>query len=805
LIAWCGHRRLQHLFMILSELKKHRDHPAEWLEVFRGTYPDDQAGQLERLWRLIARFEELYGDGPVSVLRAPARINLLGEHVDYVSYLPTASLTLSSSGNDMWMLFRPAPDNIVKAASTLSGCDPFRFSLLDDLVQNPEEGAEGDWEAALFRSPAPPPHWGNYIRGAAFFCRCKFGSRVSRGFECLVDSTIPPAGGASSSSALTVLGAAATLKANQIFFDPLTLAKDASRAEWYVGTRGGAMDHLTMCVANSGHLVQISYSSMEARSVPIPDPSWRLLTFFTRPADKSREIMLEYNERAAVSRIIIPALLGLKAGEKLAVEGMDEAIDNLPDLVVLREFAARFPAAFRECEQAFPALVRERMDQPLKVRDRARHHAGEVRRVTDAGELLEHGAFEKSGARVSTPAFMRIGELILRSHLSLRDSYQISTTEVDELVSLLNHHPGVAGARLMGGGFGGNVLALTTAGQVETIEQHVQTHYYKPRERNGRSEGSIMISTPAQGFSGLDPEAATRAVMEKFGRLGSGRGGSAIEVPALLDEQEADPGEEFCALIVAAGRGARAKASGLEVVKPLAEVLGVPSIRRVLSAIRASCCLARPPVIIVSPETEAPLRDALQGEEVEFILQPRAMGTGDAVLCARPALGEFCGRALVVWATQPVLQSLTVARTIKLSALFPEFEMIVPTAFMKNPYAPVERDADGEVSAASETHLEKAPRPDFGESNVGLFLLRSRSMFAELAELRKQWWNEAGQIYARTGGELGFPNELIRSFAARRGGVMASPVADWREEKGIKTLADVETCEQYLRELGWGR
>jgi hypothetical protein len=75
-------------------------------------------------------------------------------------------------------------------------------------------------------------------------------------------------------------------------------------------------------------------------------------------------------------------------------------------------------------------------------------------------------------------------------------------------------------------------------------------------------------------------------------------------------------------------------------------------------------------------------------------------------------------------------------------------------------------------------------------------------MFAALAEMRNQWWNEAEQVYKRAGGEMGFPNELICYFAGKEGGVMASPIADWREEKGIKTLADVRLCEQYLKDFG---
>jgi bifunctional N-acetylglucosamine-1-phosphate-uridyltransferase/glucosamine-1-phosphate-acetyltransferase GlmU-like protein len=187
---------------------------------------------------------------------------------------------------------------------------------------------------------------------------------------------------------------------------------------------------------------------------------------------------------------------------------------------------------------------------------------------------------------------------------------------------------------------------------------------------------------------------------------------------------------------------------------------------------------------------------------LNFVLQPYARGTGDAVLCAREQMRDFAGHALVVWATQPVLRAESVKRAVKLAVLFPEYKMIVPTAMMERPYAPIERDPLGRVESAHETHLERVKVSDFGESNIGLFLLRKEAMFHELETLHRELWREVEMRYDRPRGELGFPNELIRRLAGRAGGVLAVPIGDWREEKGIKTKSDVQLCERYVSEIG---
>ena len=792
-----------------------------------GTYGVEGAalvGRLRRLSSLCARFVELYGEGRVRILRAPARINVLGEHVDYVSYMPTASLPFGSREHDMLLAYRAADDDAVRGASTLEDYEPFSFSLGDSPLP-PGAGSE-DWLSHLQSIKQPAPHWSNYVKGAAFFAAAKYAGRLRRGCDFVLDSGIPPSGGASSSSALIVLAGAAVREANGVAYGAEELALDSSRAEWFVGTRGGAMDHLTICLAREGHAVHIPYKGPRVSVVRVPrSADFRWVTFFSRPADKGREVMLEYNERAAVSRLLIPAFIeGWKVREpslhdgwlralrsfgdepNAAHRGVLDFLEMLPESVTLAEVESSYPEAFRQCLLDFPALVRERMHAPLRVRALALHHAGETRRVAAAVELFEGAT---GGGSDEADSLMRsVGELLNEGHESLRDNYGVSTPEVEALVETIRADAGVYGARLMGGGFGGNVLALMTAENVPSLIERVQKGYYATRGREGVREGSVMVSTPGEGLAHFDADRAWREAVEEFNVRASASDVTDVQrrvVENLLaragEEGTSDASDEVWPVVVAAGKGTRAQASGLDVPKPLAEVFGVSSIVRVLRNVRAGLGATRPPVVVVSPETEASVRAALSGEEVSFVTQTEALGTGDAVMSAHALMRDFRGRALVVWSTQPVIRPETVRRTLGLAALFGEYALVMPTAIKESPYAPVTRDEMGRVTGARETHLEGAERPAVGETNVGMFLLKSEEMFAALAELRRLHWREDERRYDRASGELGFPNEMINYFAGRPAGVYAAAFADAREEQGIKTLADVSRCEQFIREL----
>jgi galactokinase/NDP-sugar pyrophosphorylase family protein len=783
-------------------------------------HDSELARRAARLTSLCRLFFECYGDGPVSLMRAPARMGLLGEHIDYVSYLPTASLTFASHERDALMLYRRSNEPVVHCVSSSANYEPETLSILDADVPEFEGEVETEWLGFLSALGTPKPNWRNYIQSGVAFARGQFGKQIRNGFDFALDSNIPPGGGASSSSALVVLGGAAIRNANDISWTASELAQQSAMAEWFIGTRGGSMDHITICLAQAASAVVINYATGQTGLVTLPDEPFEWMTFFTKPADKGREIMIEYNERAAVSRLLIPAIIEgwkstaperntawLHSLDLVAEDNSDaffavrNALMALPETISIETISTSYPDTFAALKRSFPALLQEKSRWPLKIRVRALHHLGEVRRVTQAIQTLQ-SLQNRNDDTARLSAMQTIGKLLDESHCSLRDLYEVSVPEVEELRKIIHQDSHVLGARVMGGGFGGNVLALTTRQHSQDLINRVQEHYYAPRARDGVREGSVIVSTPGRGLDHVDLDELWRDGIVQINSLGSNAGSHSTNLRALIDvSSRSFDREDIWPVIVAAGKGTRASETGLSVPKPVAKIGAQPAIVHVLLNIQEGLGKTRPPIIIVSPDTEEIIRKTLHGADVLFVTQPNPLGTGDAVFSAYNLMRDFTGSSLIVWGTQPVIRPKTFARAARLARVFELYDMVLPTTFVEYPYAPIQRNEVGAIEAAIETHLETAQPSEFGETNIGLFILRNQTMFHLLAELRSRYWNESTGRYNRSRGELGFPNELISTLAKRESGVFASPFADPREAQGIKRLEDLSHCERFISEL----
>jgi galactokinase len=268
----------------------------------------------------------------------------------------------------------------------------------------------GESDAFDAAAPGRAEGWRAFVRGTVAELRAA-GVDVP-GARLAFAGDVPQGSGLSSSAALEAALCLALLAlAGADEPDRVELARLCSRVEnnW-VGAETGLLDQLAALCGEPGHALRIDFATTELERVPLELGGWQLVTLDS--GAQHSHAAGGYNERRAECRA---------AAEKLGVEHL----------------SAADPAAA------------ERL--PDTLRRRARHVLSENARVDAMVAALRAG---------DLPA---AGRLLDESHASLRDDYEASVPEVEATVALLAN-AGAAGARMVGGGFGGSVLALLEPG-----------------------------------------------------------------------------------------------------------------------------------------------------------------------------------------------------------------------------------------------------------------------------------------------------------------------------------------------------
>lgn len=407
-------------------------------------YGDDAPQQLPRYRNAIAQFSHLYGPGPITLVRAPGRVNLIGEHTDYNDgfVLPAAL------DKDLLLLARPRADARVHAANVEKAFPPVAFALAEQI------------------EPAPKGHWSNYLRAAAQMAVRYTGDRTP-GLDILI-AAAPPTGvprnaGLSSSSALVVVTAQAFAHFSARTLPPARFAQECADAEWYVGTRGGIMDHFAAILARRDHVLFLDCrpqagTTYTIRHIPLPQ-AYSLLVIDS--GIHHHNVHGEFNLRVAACRAGVALLRRKRPGithlRDVQTEPWDGIAPVLPVTTTLTDLD------HQGIQIVKPPGVSPHA--PLPVRACCRHVWHENRRVLDSVTALERGD-------VCT-----VGALLTAAHASARDDYAISTPELDFLVESALQVQGVAGARLTGAGWGGCVLALVETDAVQSLNDHLATAY----------------------------------------------------------------------------------------------------------------------------------------------------------------------------------------------------------------------------------------------------------------------------------------------------------------------------------------
>jgi galactokinase len=256
----------------------------------------------------------------------------------------------------------------------------------------------------------PADGWRAFVRGTAAELQ-RTGRKLS-GASLEITGTVQRGAGLSSSAALAVaLGLAFNALAGELDPDRIELAKLCSQVEHaWVGAQTGLLDQLASLFGERDRAVVIDFHSLEIHSLPLELAGHRLVLLDSH--ETRANTASGYNERRAECA---------RACELLGVSSLREA--RLEDV--------------------------ERLPPPLN--DRVRYVIGENMRVVEAVQALGHHDA------------IALGHLLNASHESSRDLYDISTEAVEAARARLLQ-AGALGARLVGGGFGGNVLALMPPG-----------------------------------------------------------------------------------------------------------------------------------------------------------------------------------------------------------------------------------------------------------------------------------------------------------------------------------------------------
>jgi len=249
------------------------------------------------------QFAGSFGQPPHWVVRAPGRVNLIGEHTDYNEgfVLPLAI------DRAVWIALRPRGDRRVVVHS-IDYDRQGEFSL--DNLANERAG------------------WLEYIKGTAWSL-LEAGYQLA-GWEGIVAGDVPLGAGLSSSAALEMAGTRAFAAVSGFAWDPLTMAKLGQRAEnQWIGVNSGIMDQLISAAGRAGHALLIDCRSLDINPVPFPE---EIAVVVLDTATRRGLVDSAYNERraqceSAADFFRAPALrdVSLDLYERLASD-LDETI-----------------------------------------------------------------------------------------------------------------------------------------------------------------------------------------------------------------------------------------------------------------------------------------------------------------------------------------------------------------------------------------------------------------------------------------------------------------------------------------------
>ncbi|XP_051912430.1 galactokinase-like isoform X1 [Hippocampus zosterae] len=379
-------------------------------------------------------FKRIFDDeAPQFAACAPGRVNLIGEHTDYNQgyvlpmALPLVTVVVGSASSDPEATIVTASEHADEPRRVDLRLPKGTFSLSPGL---PSEG--------LPLSPGLP-HWANYVRGVIHHYR----AHPLPGFKAVVVSSVTLGAGLSSSASLEVAFYTFLQQLKPDDGDKVSKAIACQQAEHtHAGVPCGIMDQLVSVLGMEGHALLIDCRSLESTPVQLTVPD--LVFLITNSNVKHSLASSNYALRRAQCEKAA-SIFGKPSLRDVTMNDLEDARDQLDDVIYRRAF----------------------------------HVIGEIQRTVRGAEYLKTGAYQE------------FGKVMVESHNSLRDLYEVSCKELDDLVSVAMEVEGVFGSRMTGGGFGGCTITLLKAQVVDRVIHHIQEQY--------SGTPTFYVATPSEG------------------------------------------------------------------------------------------------------------------------------------------------------------------------------------------------------------------------------------------------------------------------------------------------------------------
>lgn len=491
------------------------------------SFYSDPKSQEVRYESVERDFSTQFGKKSDFFVRAPGRVNLIGEHIDYChfSVLPMAIevdvIAAVGKGEGIAICISNTDENFAP-----------------ERIEIPADGS-------VVSIDQSKPLWGNYFKCGLIVAHKYMLERNPqmklRPFNVLFDGTVPTGGGLSSSAAFCIAATLACLKVNGVDnISKSDLTKITVVCEHYVGLSNGGMDQSASINGEDGKVLLISFKpELEASAFKLPQTSPETVFLISNSlitANKTETAPTNYNLRVvevaiaadyiakkfglqvsqdsnlgtATLRGVLDAYFTQNLGESawdgkdtdIGITHLQKMLQLVEDLYteeqkngVSTEVAAGFVGLdVSDFTSKYLTQFTVRYDL-LNLYRRTKHVYGDALRVLQTLQVARNFNGDSAGF------FHDLGSLMDESQVSTRDLNNASAEGCDELCKL-GRENGSYGSRVTGAGFGGCIVHLTSVDRLSELREALVEKYYKkrfPAITEAQIQDAIVISKPAMG------------------------------------------------------------------------------------------------------------------------------------------------------------------------------------------------------------------------------------------------------------------------------------------------------------------